>query len=66
MRRSHRRPKPITTAMGWGMSRAEMEASAQRVFQGELMKCVFCGAEQRSSPDTNTEWRALTVQGRTW
>lgn len=28
-------------------------------FQGELMKCVMCGREERSDPGVESEWRAI-------
>ena len=34
------------------------------VFVGELMTCVCCQAEEKSSLEQNSNWRCLVVDGR--
>jgi len=39
---------------------------ADSVFSGELMKCVICNCQEQSEPGVESQWRALTVDGKTW
>lgn len=34
------------------------------VFQGELMTCCVCGAEERSAAGVGSQWRALQIDER--
>jgi len=63
-RRSNRRRGPVVSTCGWGVSEAEARQSAATVFRGELMTCALCGKQERSSLETNTDWRALEIDGR--
>jgi len=50
--------------MGWGVDEAAAALSAASAFHGELMTCALCDAQERSSPETNTQWRAIELNGR--
>lgn len=34
------------------------------LFQGELMRCLLCDREERSTPHAETNWRALDIDDR--
>lgn len=51
---------------GFGMTQAQAKAVSDRTFAGELMTCVMCGAQRKSDPTANSDWRAVTVDGETF
>jgi|GEM_PF-3203169 len=59
-----RKPRPVVCTMGYEVSAEEATAFAATVFQGELMVCALCDAQERSNPETNTGWRALELEGK--
>ena len=62
--KKHREEGPVVGAMGFGkMSPLQIAAEAGKVFRGEEMTCILCGARQTSSPDTNTRWRICQLDG---
>ena len=56
--------KPVVSVIGTGKPE-ELAAAGAQVFQGEMMYCVMCGCVQRSVAIENTDWRAITLDGRT-
>ena len=48
------------------ISDAQAAAISDKTFAGELMHCVLCNKEQKSDPAVNSQWRAASVDGRTF
>ena len=62
--KKHREEGPVVGAMGFGkLSPGQVARKAGKVFRGEEMTCILCGARQTSSPDTNTQWRICQLDG---
>jgi hypothetical protein len=34
-----------------------------QAFTGEVMRCIHCGAEQKSDPARSSDWRMLELDG---
>ncbi len=39
------------------------EIQEEGIFSGEMMTCVVCGAERRSHPAVESDWRCVIVDG---
>lgn len=50
--RRNRKAHSVLHAIGNGKPRED-------IFTGETMTCVMCGAQQRSDPSVNSDWRAI-------
>ena len=48
---------------GNGAEMRQHLAQGNRLFQGERMRCVVCGAEQLSDPNVESGWTAIQVDG---
>ena len=55
-RPKRRRGRARATYVGFGDVRP---ADIEGAFTGEMMTCVMCGAQERSDPDVNSEWRMI-------
>jgi len=61
MNRRERRKRMV---MGFGATVEQEQKLVAETFQGELMKCVLCGKEQKSDPNIHSDWRVVEVDGR--
>lgn len=54
--------KPVVSMFGDSGSITDIIMGKRpKAFRGELMKCAVCGKEEKSSPDANTQWRAVDL-----
>ena len=56
--------KRVMPIGGWGNTQRQVDEVVRSAFQGELMKCVLCGAEQKSDPSASSDWRAVDIGGK--